>query len=39
MNRTGVLANTLGLLNSFRYRGYVYNEETELYYLRSRYYY
>ena len=29
---------TLGKLNPFRYRGYVYDEETELYYLRSRYY-
>ena len=29
---------TLGRLNPFLYRGYVYDEETELYYLRSRYY-
>ena len=29
---------TLGRLNPFRYRGYVYDEETGLYYLRSRYY-
>jgi len=28
----------LGTLNPFRYRGYVYDEETGLYYLRSRYY-
>ena len=35
---TGSLAGTLGKLNPFRYRGYVYDEETELYYLRSRYY-
>ena len=28
----------LAELNPFRYRGYVYDEETELYYLRSRYY-
>ena len=35
---TGTLANTLGKLNPFRYRGYVYDEETALYYLRSRYY-
>ena len=34
----GALANTLGKLNPFRYRGYVFDEETELYYLRSRYY-
>lgn len=35
---TGTLAATLGVLNPFRYRGYVYDEETELYYLQSRYY-
>ena len=35
---TGTLATTLGTLNPFRYRGYVYDEETGLYYLRSRYY-
>ena len=28
----------LAVLNPFRYRGYVYDEETGLYYLRSRYY-
>ena len=36
--KTGTLAATLGTLNPFRYRGYVYDEETGLYYLRSRYY-
>ena len=35
---TGELAETLGTLNPFRYRGYVFDEETGLYYLRSRYY-
>jgi RHS repeat-associated protein len=35
---TGALANTLGKLNQFRYRAYVYDEESSLYYLRSRYY-
>ena len=35
---TGTLASTLGALNPFRYRGYVYDEETGFYYLRSRYY-
>ena len=35
---TGSMAATLGKRNPFRYRGYVYDEETELYYLRSRYY-
>ena len=34
----GALAETLGALNPFRYRGYIYDEETGLYYLRSRYY-
>ena len=38
LNITGSLADTLGKRNPFRYRGYVYDEETELYYLRSRYY-
>lgn len=36
--KTGNMAATLGTVNPFRYRGYVYDEETELYYLRSRYY-
>ncbi len=35
---TGSLANTLGAKNPFRYRGYVYDTETRLYYLESRYY-
>ena len=35
---TGELAETLGMVQPFRYRGYVYDEETGLYYLRSRYY-
>ena len=35
---TGSMASTVGRLNPFRYRGYVYDDETELYYLRSRYY-
>ena len=35
---SGTLAATLGYLNPFRYRGYVYDEETELYYLQSRFY-
>ena len=38
LNTTGSLADTLGIRNPFRYRGYVYDEETELYYLRSRYF-
>ncbi len=38
IGKTGSLSGTLGALNPFRYRGYVYDEETGLYYLRSRYY-
>ena len=34
----GLLADTLGALNPLRYRGYVYDTETGLYYLQSRYY-
>ena len=34
----GSLKTTLGAVNPFRYRGYVYDEETGLDYLRSRYY-
>lgn len=35
---SGSLKTTLGELNLFRYRGYVYDEEINLYYLRNRYY-
>ena len=35
---TGELEETLGKVQPFRYRGYVFDEETGLYYLRSRYY-
>ena len=35
---TGTLKTSLGELNPFGYRGYVWDEETKLYYLRSRYY-
>ncbi len=35
---SGSLASTLGKNNPFRYRGYVYDEETGFYYLQSRYY-
>ena len=35
---TGTMADTLGESNPLRYRGYVYDNETELYYLQSRYY-
>ena len=35
---TGTLAATLGLHNPLRYRAYVYDPESALYYLQSRYY-
>ena len=35
---SGTLAFTLGTFNPLRYRGYVYDTETGLYYLNSRYY-
>lgn len=35
---SGTMADTLGTLNPLRYRGYVYDTETGLYYLQSRYY-
>ena len=35
---SGSMAPNLGQLNPFRYRGYIYDSETGLYYLRSRYY-
>lgn len=38
LSTTGSLASTLGAHNPLRYRGYVYDRETGLYYLQSRYY-
>ena len=35
---TGSMASTLGIHNPLRYRGFVYDTETGLYYLQSRYY-
>ena len=35
---TGTMANSLGVINPLRYRGYIYDNETGLYYLQSRYY-
>ncbi|MDD6882134.1 MAG: RHS repeat-associated core domain-containing protein [Eubacteriales bacterium] len=39
MSRTGTLQATLGYYNPFRYRGYIFDEETWMYYLKNRYYY
>ena len=38
LSTDGTMASTLGAANSLRYRGYVYDTETGLYYLSSRYY-
>ena len=38
INTTGALTTALGKTNPFRYRGYVWDYDEELYYLRSRYY-
>ena len=38
ISSTGTLANTVGTYQPFRYRGYVYDTETQWYYLQSRYY-
>ena len=38
IGKIGSMASTLGTMQPFRYRGYVYDEETGLYYLRTRYY-
>ena len=38
LSTSGAQATTLGYLNPFRYRGYVYDEESSLYYILSRFY-
>ena len=38
LSTSGSMATTLGAHNPLRYRGYVYDQETGLYYLQSRYY-
>ena len=38
LSTTGTMATTLGVHNPLRYRGYVYDPETGLYYVSSRYY-
>ena len=38
LTTTGSMASTLGQVNPLRYRGYIYDTETGLYYLGSRYY-
>ena len=38
LTTTGTAATTIGAINPFRYRGYYYDAETDLYYLQSRYY-
>lgn len=38
MSITGSKAGIIGKTNPFRYRGYYYDEETGMYYLKNRYY-
>ena len=38
IGKSGSMEETLGSVQPFRYRGYVFDEETGLYYLRSWYY-
>ena len=38
LTTSGSMASTLGVHNPLRYRDYVYDTDTELYYLQSRYY-
>ena len=38
IGKSGALAETLGTVQPFRYRGYVYDEETGMYYLQIRFY-
>ena len=38
LDTAGTLASTIGAYNPLRYRGYVYDDETGLYYVSSRYY-
>ncbi len=38
LSTSGSMASTLGQMNPLRYRGYVYDTETGLYYIISRYY-
>lgn len=38
ISKTGSMAGTLGTVQPFRYRGYVYDEEAGFYYASSRYY-
>ena len=38
ISTSGTMASTLGKYNPFRYRSYVFDQETGLYYLQSRYY-
>lgn len=35
---TGSLASTIGVLNPFRYKGYYFDSESNMYYCKSRYY-
>lgn len=38
LSTTGSLASTIGTLNPFKYKGYYYDQESGMYYCKSRYY-
>ena len=38
LSTTGSLASTIGALNPFKYKGYYYDQESGMYYCKSRYY-
>ena len=38
LSTTGTLASTIGIYNPFKYKGYYYDVETQLFYCNSRYY-
>ena len=38
LSTTGSAASTVGIYNPFRYKGYYYDVETQLYWVSSRYY-
>ena len=39
VSKTGSMVDTLGRLNPFRYRGYIFDEETWMYWMKDRHYY
>jgi len=39
LSHTGTMKDSLGFVSPFRYRGYIFDNETLMYWIRSRYYY